>query len=119
MNIHECQGKKLLKQYAVTVLEGYAAWTQEEAEAADKLPGPVHVVKSQIHAGGRGAGRFADEPNGKGGARVARSPRSGASRGPRKASLPCRLASSSRPHGESQPSRVGEVSRTGWLGRTL
>ena len=39
-----------------------------------KLPGPVYVVKSQIHAGGRGAGRFADDPNGKGGVRLARSP---------------------------------------------
>jgi succinyl-CoA synthetase beta subunit len=40
---------------------------------AHKLPGPVYVVKSQIHAGGRGAGRFADDPNGKGGVRLARS----------------------------------------------
>ncbi len=39
-----------------------------------KLPGPVYVVKSQIHAGGRGAGRFADDPNGKGGVRLAHSP---------------------------------------------
>ena len=41
--------------------------------AATKLPGPVYVVKSQIHAGGRGAGRFSDDPNGKGGVRLARS----------------------------------------------
>src|SRR6478752_4207727 len=75
MNIHEYQGKELLKQYGVTVLEGHVAWTPEEAEAAAaKLPGPVYVVKSQIHAGGRGAGRFADDPNGKGGVRLARSP---------------------------------------------
>ena len=47
----------------------------EEAEAAArKLPGPVYVVKSQIHAGGRGAGRFAHDPDGKGGVRLARSP---------------------------------------------
>jgi succinyl-CoA synthetase beta subunit len=75
MNIHEYQGKELLKRYGVTVLDGYVAWTPEEAEAAAaKLPGPVYVVKSQIHAGGRGAGRFADDPNGKGGVRLARSP---------------------------------------------
>jgi succinyl-CoA synthetase beta subunit len=75
MNIHEYQGKELLKQYGVTVLDGHVAWTPEEAEAAvAKLPGPVYVVKSQIHAGGRGAGRFADDPNGKGGVRLTRSP---------------------------------------------
>jgi succinyl-CoA synthetase beta subunit len=75
MNIHEYQAKELLKRYGVTVLEGHVAWTPEEAEAAAaKLPGPVYVVKSQIHAGGRGAGRFADDPNGKGGVRLARSP---------------------------------------------
>jgi succinyl-CoA synthetase beta subunit len=74
MNIHEYQGKELLKRYGVTVLDGFVAWTPEEAEAvAGKLPGPVFVVKSQIHAGGRGAGRFADDPNGKGGVRLARS----------------------------------------------
>mgnify|MGYP001076964287 FL=1 len=74
MNIHEYQAKELLKRYGVSVLEGHVAWTPEEAEAAaSKLPGPVYVVKSQIHAGGRGAGRFADDPNGKGGVRLARS----------------------------------------------
>ena len=75
MNIHEYQGKELLKRYGVTVLDGYVAWTPEEAEAAAaKLPGPVYVVKSQIHAGGRGAGRCAGDPNGKGGVRLAKSP---------------------------------------------
>src|SRR5450759_2347597 len=75
MNIHEYQAKELLKRHGVAVLDGYIAWTPEEAEAAaGKLPGPVYVVKSQIHAGGRGAGRFADDPNGKGGVRLARSP---------------------------------------------
>src|SRR5271168_277723 len=74
MNIHEYQGKELLKRYGVTVLDGHVSWTPEEAEAAAaKLPGPVYVVKSQIHAGGRGAGRFADDPNGKGGVRIAKS----------------------------------------------
>jgi succinyl-CoA synthetase beta subunit len=75
MNIHEYQAKELLKRYGVTVLDGYVAWTPEEAEAAaTKLPGPVWVVKSQIHAGGRGAGHFEDDPDGKGGVRLARSP---------------------------------------------
>ena len=75
MNIHEYQGKELLKQYGVTVQEGLVAWTPDEAEAAaQKLPGPLYVVKAQIHAGGRGAGRFTNDPNGKGGVRLAKSP---------------------------------------------
>ncbi len=75
MNIHEYQAKELLRGYGVAVLGGGVAWTPEEAEAeAAKLPGPVYVVKSQIHAGGRGAGRFAHDPDGKGGVRLARSP---------------------------------------------
>src|SRR5580698_1868726 len=74
MNIHEYQGKELLKRYGVTVLDGYVAWTPEEAAAAEaKLPGPVFVWKSQLQAGARGAGRFADDPNGKGGVRLSRS----------------------------------------------
>jgi len=74
MNIHEYQAKELLKRHGVAVLDGYVAWTADEAAAgAAKLPGPVYVVKSQIHAGGRGAGRFADDPNGKGGVRLAHS----------------------------------------------
>jgi succinyl-CoA synthetase beta subunit len=75
MNIHEYQAKDLLKRHGVAVPDGYVAWTPDEAvAAAAKLPGPIYVVKSQIHAGGRGAGRFADDPNGKGGVRLARSP---------------------------------------------
>ena len=74
MNIHEYQAKELLKRYGVAVLDGHVAWTADEAEeAAKKLPGPVWVVKSQIHAGGRGAGRFAEDPDGKGGVRIAKS----------------------------------------------
>jgi succinyl-CoA synthetase beta subunit len=74
MNIHEYQAKELLGRYGVAVLQGHVAWTPEEAaEAAKKLPGPVYVVKSQIHAGGRGAGRFKEDPNGKGGVRVVKS----------------------------------------------
>ncbi len=75
MNIHEYQAKELLRHSGVPVPEGFVAWTPDEAAAAAaKLPGPVFVVKAQIHAGGRGAGRFADDPNGKGGVRVTRSP---------------------------------------------
>jgi succinyl-CoA synthetase beta subunit len=74
MNIHEHQGKELLRRYGVAVLDGGVAFTPDEAvEAARKLPGPIYVVKSQIHAGGRGAGRFTNDPNGKGGVRLAKS----------------------------------------------
>jgi succinyl-CoA synthetase beta subunit len=74
MNIHEYQAKELLKGYGVSVLSGHVAWTADEAvAAAAKLPGPVFVVKSQIHAGGRGAGHFAGDAAGKGGVRLARS----------------------------------------------
>ena len=74
MNIHEYQGKELLKDFGVAVLDGHVAWTADEAaEAAKKLPGPIYVVKSQIHAGGRGAGKFEGDPNGKGGVRIAKS----------------------------------------------
>jgi succinyl-CoA synthetase beta subunit len=75
MNIHEYQGKELLRRYGVAVLDGHVATTPAEAEAAARrLPGPIYVVKSQIHAGGRGAGRFQNDPNGKGGVRLAKSP---------------------------------------------
>ncbi len=68
MNIHEYQAKQLLAKFGVTVPRGGVAYTAEEAEAvARDLGGPVWVVKSQIHAGGRGKGRFKDEKAGKGG----------------------------------------------------
>ncbi|KPV60692.1 MULTISPECIES: ADP-forming succinate--CoA ligase subunit beta [Paenibacillus] len=55
MNIHEYQGKAVLKQYGVAVPEGKVAFTVDEAvEAAKSLGTPVVVVKAQIHAGGRG-----------------------------------------------------------------
>ncbi len=75
MNIHEYQAKELLRRYGVPVPDGHVAWSPEEAEkAASRLPGPVFVVKAQLHAGGRGAGRFADDPKGKGGVRLVHSP---------------------------------------------
>ncbi|PWC81779.1 ATP-grasp domain-containing protein, partial [Azospirillum sp. TSO5] len=74
MNIHEYQAKDLLRGYGVAVPRGGVAFTPEEAESvARELGGPVWVVKSQIHAGGRGAGRFQDNPAGKGGVRVVKS----------------------------------------------
>ncbi|CCQ75434.1 ADP-forming succinate--CoA ligase subunit beta [Magnetospira sp. QH-2] len=71
MNIHEYQAKQLLKRYGVPVAEGGVAYTPDEAETVAKdLGGPVWVVKSQIHAGGRGKGTFKEDPNGRGGVRV-------------------------------------------------
>ncbi|MFZ4603842.1 MAG: ADP-forming succinate--CoA ligase subunit beta [Caulobacterales bacterium] len=76
MNIHEYQGKALLKEYGAPVSRGFAAFTPEEAvDAAAKLGGPLWVVKSQIHAGGRGKGKFKEAKAGdKGGVRLARTP---------------------------------------------
>jgi succinyl-CoA synthetase beta subunit len=75
MNIHEYQAKELLAKYGVAVLKGGVAWSPEEAERiAASLASPVTVVKAQIHAGGRGKGRFLDDASGKGGVRIARSP---------------------------------------------
>jgi succinyl-CoA synthetase beta subunit len=75
MNIHEYQAKTVLAKYGVAVPRGKVAYTPDEAEkAARELGGAVWVVKSQIHAGGRGAGRFKDDPQGKGGVRVVKSP---------------------------------------------
>src|SRR4051794_25327705 len=59
MNIHEYQAKELLAKHGVPVPAGHAAMSVEEAvEAPKPLPGPLWVVKSRIHAGGRGQGRF-------------------------------------------------------------
>ena len=74
MNIHEYQAKELLTKYGVATPKGIAAMNVAEAVAAAKqLPGPLYVVKSQIHAGGRGAGKFKNNPEGKGGVRLAKS----------------------------------------------
>jgi succinyl-CoA synthetase beta subunit len=74
MNIHEYQAKALLAKFAVPLLKGGVAYTRDEAmDVARKLATPVTVVKAQIHAGGRGKGRFKDDPNGKGGVRVSKS----------------------------------------------
>src|SRR5881392_36220 len=75
MNIHEYQAKELLAKYGVPVPAGYPAMSAEEAvEAANKLPGPLWVVKAQIHAGGRGKGKFKElGDSAKGGVRLAHS----------------------------------------------
>jgi succinyl-CoA synthetase beta subunit len=75
MNIHEYQGKALLKSFGANVSAGFPAMTVSEAvEGAKKLPGPLYVVKSQIHAGGRGKGKFKElGPDAKGGVRLAKS----------------------------------------------
>src|SRR5574338_700503 len=75
MNIHEYQAKELLAKFGVPVPAGYAAMSVDEAvDAANKLPGPLWVVKAQIHAGGRGKGKFTElGPDAKGGVRLARS----------------------------------------------
>jgi succinyl-CoA synthetase beta subunit len=71
MNIHEYQAKTLLAKFGVPLLKGGVAYTKDEAmDVARTLGGPVSVVKAQIHAGGRGKGKFTDNPNGKGGVRV-------------------------------------------------
>jgi succinyl-CoA synthetase beta subunit len=73
MNIHEYQGKAVLKSFGAPVPRGFPAFTTEEAvDAAAKLGGSVWAVKSQIHAGGRGKGKFKEAAAGeKGGVRIA------------------------------------------------
>jgi succinyl-CoA synthetase beta subunit len=75
MNIHEYQAKELLSKFGVPVPAGHAAMSVEEAvEAAKQLPGPLWVVKAQIHAGGRGKGKFKElGDSAKGGVRLAHS----------------------------------------------
>ena len=74
MNIHEYQAKEVLAKFGVPVPAGYAAMSVDEAVAAsEKLPGPLYVVKAQIHAGGRGKGKFKElGAQAKGGVRLAR-----------------------------------------------
>jgi succinyl-CoA synthetase beta subunit len=75
MNIHEHQAKAVLAEFGVAVPRGYPAFTVDDArKAAEQLGGPVYVVKSQIHAGGRGKGRFEGlGADAKGGVRVVKS----------------------------------------------
>jgi succinyl-CoA synthetase beta subunit len=75
MNIHEYQAKAVLREFGVPVSRGRAIYSLGEVDAAAReLPGPVWVVKAQIHAGGRGKGAFREpEAGGQGGVRLARS----------------------------------------------
>lgn len=74
MNIHEYQAKSLLTKFGVAVPRGAAVFTAKEAEqAAQSLGGKIWVVKCQIHAGGRGAGRFQNDADGAGGVRLCKS----------------------------------------------
>jgi len=75
MNIHEYQAKQLLAKFGIAVPAGHPARTIREAvEGAKRLPGPLYVVKAQIHAGGRGKGKFKElAADAKGGVRLAKS----------------------------------------------
>ncbi|AQX27302.1 ADP-forming succinate--CoA ligase subunit beta [Bartonella sp. Raccoon60] len=75
MNIHEYQAKRLLHEYGAPIANGVAIYSVEQAEKwVKKLPGPLYVVKSQIHAGGRGKGKFKElSSDSKGGVRLAKS----------------------------------------------
>ena len=75
MNIHEYQAKAVLREFGVPVSRGVPVLKVQDAEAAAKeLGGPIWVVKSQIHAGGRGKGKFKEASAGdKGGVRIAKS----------------------------------------------
>lgn len=72
MNIHEHQAKQILQEFGAPIAKGAAITAIEQAESAvAALPGPIWVVKSQIHAGGRGKGKFKELPaDAKGGVRV-------------------------------------------------
>jgi succinyl-CoA synthetase beta subunit len=74
MNIHEYQAKELLAAHGIPVPAGHAALSADEAvAAAEQLPGPLYIVKAQIHAGGRGKGKFKElGTDAKGGVRLAR-----------------------------------------------
>jgi succinyl-CoA synthetase beta subunit len=76
MNIHEYQAKAVLREFGVPVARGVPVLQGgEAAKAAKELGGPVWVVKAQIHAGGRGQGKFKEPAAGdKGGVRLAKSP---------------------------------------------
>src|SRR3954463_13988130 len=75
MNIHEYQAKALLHEFGVPISKGFPGLRASDSEAAaKKLGGPIWVVKSQIHAGGRGKGKFKEASAGdKGGVRIAKS----------------------------------------------
>ena len=75
MNIHEYQAKQLLREYGLPVSDGRVVLKADEAKtAAGEIDGPIWVVKAQIHAGGRGKGKFKEASAGeKGGVRITKS----------------------------------------------
>ncbi|MEQ1565126.1 MAG: ADP-forming succinate--CoA ligase subunit beta [Myxococcota bacterium] len=82
MKVHEFQAKALLRKYKVPLLEGGAAATPAEArQAAERIGGSLWVVKSQIHAGGRGKGRFKEQVSAEAIARVAAGEEAGEGKG--------------------------------------
>ena len=97
MNIHEYQAKELLRPFGPVLAKGGVAFTPDEAvKAAEAIGGPLWVVKSQIHAGGRGKGKFKEAAAGTaGGVRLVQVAR----RGPRG----CK--SHARPHAGDDPDR--------------
>lgn len=76
MNIHEYQAKQVLAKFGAPISKGVPILSADDVDAAiDALPGPVYVVKSQIHAGGRGKGKFKElTADAAGGVRIAKSP---------------------------------------------
>ena len=106
MNIHEYQAKELLAKFGLAIPAGFPAMTADEAlDGAKKLPGPLYVVKAQIHAGGRGKGKFKElGPDAKGGVRLAKSHARGG---------PCRNAAGhARQHARYGPDRRRTASRS-------
>ena len=74
MNIHEYQAKAILREFGVPVPDGHVCYNSAGArDWAKRLGDGPWVVKAQIHAGGRGAGKFKNNPEGKGGVRLCKS----------------------------------------------
>ena len=92
MKVHEFQAKDILRKYGVPLLRGGAATTAAEARAAaEAIGGSLWVVKSQIHAGGRGKGRFKEDVSAEDIAKAARGEDAAGKGGGRVARRPCQL----------------------------
>ena len=117
MNIHEYQAKELLKRFGVPTPGGKAAFSVREAvEAAQEVAGPVWVIKAQIHAGGRGKGKFKEPEAGeKGGVRFAKSGRSARDRRADAGPYARHQADGARRPGRQSPARRGSCD----IGREL
>jgi succinyl-CoA synthetase beta subunit len=116
MKIHEYQAKSILRRYGVALPEGIPASTPDEAAAAaDKLGGAIWVVKSQIHAGGRGMGRFIEEVSSDAIATAARGEKAEGSGGVRLA----RSAAEVRAHAEAMLGNTLVTKQTGIEGKMV